>query len=265
MTKDEKDEKRFTTLESALHLLDLFSLDEPELGISDIAGRLGIANSTAHRLVTTLMTEGFITKDQHTKLYRLGTSILALGNIVTWQSEIHKISHPVLEVLVQRSNETAHIGVLRGFEVIYLNKMECSHPVRLLSYLGKRNPAHCTSTGQVLLAHQPPKVIEDFLQKKLERYTSKTITDSTTLLNRLKQIKEQGYSLSVEELHEGVSSISAPIRNPKGQVVAAITIAGPIQRINTRTIPNLIELVMKSANEMSHLLQVESRKNKAVD
>ncbi|MFC3885137.1 IclR family transcriptional regulator [Bacillus songklensis] len=254
MIKDKKSEKRFTTLENALRVLDLFSLDEPELGISEIADKLGIANSTVHRLVTTLMSEGFITKDIHTKLYRLGTPILALGNIVTRQSKLHMVSQSVLKALVDQSNETAHIGVLRGFEMIYLNKIECFHPVRLLSYLGKRNPIHCTSTGKVLLAYQSPNFIEEFLQKKLERYTSKTITDPTALLACLNQIKKLGYSVSVEELHVGVASISAPVRNPKGEVIAAVTIAGPTQRMNGRAFPKHIELVTQSANAISHVL-----------
>jgi DNA-binding IclR family transcriptional regulator len=254
MRKNEMVGKRFTTLENALHLLDLFSLDEPELNATEIADRLHVANSTVHRLVTTLMSEGFITKDRHKNSYRLGTSILALGNIVTTQHKIHTISQSVLEALVQRSNETAHIGILRDFDVIYLNKIECSHPVRLLSHLGRRNPAHCTSTGQVLLAHLPAKDLDTFLLNKLERYTSKTITDPEDLLTLLRKIKKQGYSLSVEELHKGVSSISAPIQDSKGQVVAAVTIAGPTQRINSHTISTLIKLVMKASKEMSYLL-----------
>ncbi|CAG9614932.1 HTH-type transcriptional regulator XynR [Bacillus rhizoplanae] len=255
MTKDKRDGKRFTTLENALRLLELFSSDDPELGINEIADRLEIANSTAHRLATTLLSEGFIAKDLHTKLYRLGTPILALGNIVTRQSKLHMISQPVLEALVHQANETAHIGILRGNEVMYLNKIECSHPLRLLSYMGKRNPIHCTSTGQVLLAHQSPKFIEEFLLNKLERYTPKTITDSHTLFNRLKQIKKQGYFLSIEELCKGVSSISAPIQNPNGQVIASIGVAGPIQRINNHTAPKLIKLITNSTHEISHLLR----------
>lgn len=256
MRKVVKEEKRLTTLENALNLLDLFSLDEPELNATEIAKRLGVANSTVHRLVTTLMSEGFITKDYYTNHYRLSTSILALGNVVTKQFKIHRISQPVLERLVQKSNETAHIGMLRGGDVIYLNTFECSHPVRLQSHLGKRNPAYCTSSGQVLLAYQPSSVLEQLKFMQFEQYTSKTITDPDILLNLLIQIKKQGYSVSIEELHEGVSSISAPIRNPKGKVVECVTIAGPTQRMNTRTIPNLIKLVKTSADEISRLMKL---------
>jgi DNA-binding IclR family transcriptional regulator len=255
MKKEKENGKRFTSLENALRLLELFSSGEQELGISDMAERLGTAGSTAHRLATTLMSEGFIAKNRHTNLYRLSTSILALGNIVTRQSDLFNISKPFLEALVRESNETAHIGVLQDFDVVYLSKVECSNPFPLLSYPGKRNPAHCTSTGQVLLAHQPPKVMEAFLLTELKRYTSKTITDPTALLQLFKQIEKQGYALSVEELHEGVASISAPIRNGKGRTVASISIAGPTQRINARTIPRLIQLVMKSADEISRHLK----------
>ena len=231
-------------------------MDEPELGVTDLAERLGIANSTVHRLLTTLMSEGFITKDRQTNLYRLGASILALGNIVQSKLRLNEVAQPVLETLVQQSKETAHVGILKRHDVIYLNKIECSHPVRLLSHAGKRNPVHCTSSGQVLLAFQSPQKIEAFLQHRREPYTRKTITDRKAFRNLLNRIKKQGYSLSIEELHEGVSSIAAPIRNMNGHVVASVTIAGPVQRINNHTIPNLIKLVMHAGDEITERLQL---------
>lgn len=245
---------RFTSLENALRLLDLLSVDEPELGIYEMAERLGIADSTAHRLATTLMSEGFITQDPNTKLYRLGASVLALGHVVTGQSKLYTASKAALQLLVNQSNETAHIGVLREFDVVYLNKIECSHPIRLLSHLGKRNPVHCTSSGQVLLAHQPSSYINAFLQRGLEQYTSRTITDPAALLKRLERIKEQGFSFCEEEMHEGASSLSAPVRNRKGQVTACVTLAGPMQRINQYTASKLVKLIIQTANEISKQL-----------
>jgi DNA-binding IclR family transcriptional regulator len=97
-------------------------------------------------------------------------------------------------------------------------------------------------------------LVEKLLQKKLKRYTSKTIIDPASLLDRLQKIKKQGYVLSVEELHKGVSSISAPIYNLKGNVIASVTIAGPVQRMNNNMTSNLIKSVIQSANEISQLL-----------
>lgn len=165
------------------------------------------------------------------------------------------ISQPLLEALVRLCQETAHIRVLRGYDVVYLGKVECSNPSLLQFYPGKRNPAHCTSTGQVLLAYQPSKVIERYLQTKLKRFTSKTITDSTALFEQLKQIEKQGYAVSLEELHEGVASVAGPIRDAKGRTIASVSIAGLLQRINDRTAPRFIKLVMKCADEISRQLK----------
>ncbi len=245
----------FSSLDNALRILNLFSMDEPELGITELADRMGIAKSTVHRLVTTLMSEGFIARDPQTHLYRLGTSVLALGHVVQSRLNLHATALPVLEHLVQQTNETAHIGILKGTDVIYLTKVECSHPVRLLSHVGKRNPGHCTSSGQILLAYLSPSRLDDILRSPLSRHTKKTITDRETLRHLLKKIKQQGFSVSVEELHEGVTSIAAPVRNNKGEVAAAVTIAGPIQRINHNTVPQLVKMVVHAGHEISERLR----------
>ncbi|MED4779951.1 IclR family transcriptional regulator [Brevibacillus choshinensis] len=264
MTNQKKSTIRFSSLENALRLLNVFSMNEPELGISEIAYRLGVANSTASRLVTTLISEGFIAKDQKTNLYRLGTSVLALGHFVQSKLPLFRLTQPVLESLVKQTNETAHIGILKDNDLIYINKIECSHPVRLLSHVGKRNPCHCTSSGQVLMAYQEPYKINEFLQKSFESFSKKTITDQETLRNLLDTVKKQGYSVSIEELHEGVTSIAAPIKDGKGNIIASVTIAGPIQRINNATIPTLIKMVIQAGHEISKRLQLFSD-NKVLD
>ncbi|MET3289202.1 UNVERIFIED_CONTAM: DNA-binding IclR family transcriptional regulator [Brevibacillus sp. OAP136] len=250
-----KEANRYSSLENALRLLNVFSMDEPELGITEMADKLGIANSTVYRLVSTLMSEGFIAKDRQTNLYRLGTSVLALGHYVQSNLPLCKAALSGLTALVQQTNETAHIGILKGDDIIYISKVECSHPVRLLSHVGKRNPCHCTSSGQVLMAYQSPQKVDEYLQKSLTTYSSKTITDPEALRRLFHKIKQQGYALSVEELHTGVTSIAAPITDSKGKIVAAVTIAGPIQRMNHNTIPGLIKMVVQTGKEISKRLE----------
>lgn len=123
---------RPSSVQNAMHLLTLFSVEEPELGISEIADKMGIANSTAHRLVTTLASEGFIAKDLNTNLYRLGISILALSNIVTSTMEINQVSLPVLSELVKKTNESVTIAIFRGDEVIFLNRIDSARSIRSL-------------------------------------------------------------------------------------------------------------------------------------
>ncbi|PUF85701.1 MULTISPECIES: IclR family transcriptional regulator [unclassified Geobacillus] len=246
-----KERTTFSSLENALRLLNLFSMDETELSIADISKRLNIGKSTTHRLLQTLKSEGFIKKDPKTNLYSLGTSLLAMKKIILSRFSICQIAFPFLKELVNLSGESAHIATLWDTDIIYLNKLECDHPVRLLSYIGKRNPAFCTSSGQAILAYQSKDAIENVIKKGLTPFTSKTITSPQKFLEKLSRIKQQGYALSMEELHEGVASISAPIWNRNGEVRYSVSIAGPIQRINENSVPHLAQLVVKTAKLLS--------------
>lgn len=128
----------FSSLENALRLLQLFSMDETELSITDISERLNISKSAAHRLLQTLKSEGFVKKDAKTNLYSLGASLLAMRKIIHSRFPICQIALPFLQELVSLSGESAHIATLHGADVIYLHKVECDHPIRLLSYVGKK-------------------------------------------------------------------------------------------------------------------------------
>lgn len=238
-----------SSLRNALRLLNLFSVDEPEWQLEDIATALEVGQSTAYRLVHTLIEEGFIVRDPSAKSYRLAASVLALSHTIMTKVDLCHLSIPILEKLAEVTGETAHIGVFKDYQVLYLLKMDSSYPVHLLSHAGRKNPVHCTSTGQVLLAYQSEETIEQVINKGLTGYTSTTITDPIKLKNLLKTIRTQGYAISQEELHEGVVSIAAPVRNSKGNVIAAVSIAGPTLRLNKQTLPKLIKHVQQAADE----------------
>jgi IclR family transcriptional regulator, KDG regulon repressor len=246
----------YSSLRNALRLLNLFSTDEPELQLADMASRLEIGQSTAYRLVHTLTEEGLIVRDPYAKSYRLAASVLALGHTIITKMDLCHLSLDILEKLAKRTGETAHISVMKEHQVLYLLKMDSAYPVHLLSHAGRKNPIHCTSTGQVLLAYQSPAIMEQIIHKGLASYTSKTITDPLKLKNLLKTIRLQGYAVSQEELHEGVTSIAAPVRNKKGQVIAAVSIAGPTRRINNQTIPTLVKQVQLASDQVSTKLLV---------
>ncbi|UOF88881.1 IclR family transcriptional regulator [Fodinisporobacter ferrooxydans] len=243
-----------SSVKNALRILRSFSMDKPELKVSDLAASLGLGKSTVSRLVGTLASEGFVTKDPETQKYRLGVSILGLYSILTSNLEINQESMPILQKLVEDIGETAHIATLVGLETVYLNKVECNHPVRILSHVGRRNPAYCTSSGKVMLAYQPDEVVEQVIENGLIQYTKNTITDPDTLRTALKTIREQGYAVSVEELLEGVVTIAAPIRDHTGKVNYAITMTGPIQRIRSHNISVYRGKIIKAAKEISERL-----------
>lgn len=251
--------RKYSSLRNSLRLLNLFSIDEPELNLSEISERLGVALSTAFRLAQTLMQQGLLIRDHYTKCYRPAASILAMGNTILSKIDLCHISKPILEKLTEDTGETSHIAVFRDYQAMYLLKIDNTYPVHLLSHAGKSNPLHCTSTGQLLLAFQSASVIEQYVERGLQRYTKNTCTNQTELLNILSGIRKQGYAISIEELHTGVSSIAAPVRNQRGQVVASVSIAGPISRINMKSFSKLTKLVQHAAEDISRELQEEKR------
>ncbi|PLS01813.1 IclR family transcriptional regulator [Neobacillus cucumis] len=242
---------QYSSFRNALRLLQLFSVEKPEIQLEDIAGKLEIGPSTAFRLVHTLMVEGFIVRDSASKSYRLAASVLAFGHTLLKKENLYHLSIEIIEKLAERTGETAHIAICKDEQVLYLLKIESTHPVHLLSHAGRKNPLHCTSTGQVLLAFQKDSLIERVIDRGLSSYTLKTITDSSKLKDLLHTIKMKGFAVSKEELHEGVVSIAAPVLNRKSHIMAAVSIAGPASRINDRTIPKLTKQVQQAADEVT--------------
>jgi IclR family KDG regulon transcriptional repressor len=243
-----------SSVRNALKILNSFSENEPVKKITDLSRQLGIAKSTVSRLMSTLASEGYVIKEQGSQKYRLGLSILNLAGIVTSTMDIHKESLPVLERLSKSVDETCHLVFLEGTDVVYLLKFESSHPVRVSSHVGKHNPSHCTSSGKAILAYLDDEVVSHVIAGGLVRYTPRTITDPDQFRKDLFRVKKDGYSVSIEEFIQGVNSVGAPVRDYTGQVIAAITIVGPVQRMNQRNIQQYVKKVVKAAKEISEAM-----------
>lgn len=248
-----------SSVSNALRILKSFSTTEPTKKVSELSESLNVAKSTVSRLLATLAQEGFVIKEKTTGEYKLGLSVLTLGGIVTNQLEIHKEAAPVLNKLVNDTQETAHLSLLDGLDTIYIHKEECSHPVRILTHLGRKNPSHCTSSGKVLLAFDENNLVEEIIQRGLHAYTSKSITDPDKLRNELETIRKLGYAICTEELTEGTRSVSAPVRDYTGKVVAAINVVGPIQRMKDYKVPDIAKKVINAGNEASERLGYDKR------
>ncbi|MED1605091.1 IclR family transcriptional regulator [Cytobacillus kochii] len=254
-----KEKTLLSSVRNALRILKSFSTYEPVRTVSELAQELDLAKSTVSRLVSTLVNEGFLIKDDDSRGYRLGLSVLTLGGIVTNNLEIYKEAAPVLSKLVNITGETAHLAILDGLDTIYIHKEECHHPVRILTHIGRKNPSYCTSTGKVLLAFNEEFLLQEIISKGLLNYTVNTITDPYLLENELEQVRKQNYAVSTEELTEGTKSIAAPIRDHTGKVVCAINIVGPIQRMNDYHIPEMAKRVIEAGNEASKRLGYDER------
>lgn len=232
-----------SSLSNALKILNLFTIEEPEFTLSELANRMGLGYSTVHRMSTTLLEDGFLAKDPMTKKVRLGSSLHAFEKIILSYYEICSFSNPILEKLVNDTGESAHLAIIKDNKVVYLQKIDNMNYITIESYEGKQNPIHATSSGQAILAFRSKDEINEVINRGLTAYTERTITNSKQFAEQLLRIRQQGYAYSKEELHEGISSIAAPVKG----LPYSIGIAGPTSRISTHKLQDLIKFVKEAA------------------
>lgn len=247
-----KNNQHLNTVKNALKILKSFSERRTVTTVKELSERLDISTSAVSRLMSTLASEGFVTKIPGTHQFRLGTSVLLLSGILTASLEVHEEAIPIMQKLVKLTGETSHLTILENFHTVYLHKIDNQNPVRTLSHLGKSNPLHCTSSGKILTAFMDEPFIKTIVSRGLEKYSPNTITDPDIFIDHLKQVRAQEYAYDIEEFIPGLVSIAAPIRDYTNQVIAAVNIVGPIQRVNQSTMPKLINQVIKAAKEISN-------------
>ncbi len=238
------------SVQKGLHILKLFTIEKPVWRLTEIANTLQLNKSTVSRLVSDLEAEGFLHKEG--KKYSLGYSLLSISGVVTSHLEIHRESKDILKKLVADLGETGHIALLEGKEITYVHKMLCADPVPLLSSIGKKNPATCTSSGKILLAyHNKPYIVERIMAEGLPRMGPNSPTDPEELKCQLSQIKRLGYAICIDEMHENVVSIAAPVRDYTDEVVAAVAVVGTRERIDDSKINRFVETIIEAAHEVS--------------
>jgi IclR family transcriptional regulator, KDG regulon repressor len=244
-----------STVRNAARLLKVFRSRESDLGVSELARRLSLGKSTVHRLLTTLVAEGLIEQDPRTGNYRLGIVIFELGEAVRVRMDLHVAAGPVLAGLRAQTQESSQVGVLDGHEVVYIERLESAHSLRLFTETGRRVPAHCTSSGKVLLAYLPESAQQRVLRSaELGAMTQSTITSRAQLLAELDRVRRRGWAEAVNEREIGVGSIAAPVRDSTGAVVAAISIGVPLARCSVMNLRRMAPMIIEAAEAVSRRL-----------
>lgn len=218
----------------ALTLLKVFSPDRPELSLTEISRCLDLNPSTAFRLIATLQAHAFVEQDPENRKYRLGVACLELGSVFLSQSDIRQQALPILVALRDDCKETVHLARLVGSEIVYLEKLDGLLAIGIMgSRIGRRSPAHCTGLGKAMLAYRPESEIRQrYAESGLRRFTPNTITDLDEFLDELVHIREHGYAIDNEEHELDVKCIAVPLWDHRQDVVGAISIAGPAERIS---------------------------------
>jgi len=243
--------QRLSSVATAIALLKAFSEDDTEIGISSLAKRLGLAKSTVHRLATTLVSDGLLEQDPQSGKYRLGIALFRLGALVRRRMDVSNEARPFLFDLRKKTNETVHLAILDGTEIMYVYYLESTQAIRMRSDLGGRKPAFCTAEGQAILAFGPPEIVERVAKAGLRARTPQTITDVTRLAKELQVVRQRGYAMDDEESEIGMRCIAAPIRNDAGEIVAAVGVAGPVSRLTKKTLASFAPHVIGTAAAIS--------------
>jgi DNA-binding IclR family transcriptional regulator len=245
---------RLSSVASALRLLKVFSADEPELGITTLAQRMGLAKSTIHRLTSTLVSEGFLEQNPLNEKYRLGLSLFGLGTLVRRRMNVSTEALEHLHELRDRTGETVHLAVLEQADIMYLFNLESQQAIGMRSYLGVRKPAFCSSEGRAILAFSPPAVVTRVLKSALLARTPHTITKPAALVKLLAGVAHAGYAVDDEESDAGMRGLAAPIRDASGNVIAAVGLAGPVQRLSKKNLRSFTPSVLQAAQAISRRL-----------
>lgn len=231
MTKVNKT-KGVQAVDRALAILETLAREGSPMMLSAISAEVKLNISTVHRLLNALAAHGLVEQEPYQGRYRLGIRAFEIGNRALYSLDIRSIARPALHQLVDDFNETANLAILDKYEVVYIDQVESSNIIKMLARPGTRAPAYCTGAGKALLAYLSEKQLNTFFNEvPLYPYTATTIVDPVHLREELQQIRRHGFALDHGEREEGVRCVAAPIFNHENRVIAAISVAGPANRM----------------------------------
>jgi IclR family KDG regulon transcriptional repressor len=238
-------------VERAVQILSSFDGEHAERGVSEIAQATGLHKATTHRIAMTLLNCGFLERTADGERLRLGLGVVELGLGALRDVDFRRAAFPYMQQLTERFQETCDLGIFDRGQVLYLEVVHSEHSLTVAARVGRHLPAHCTASGRVLLAFLPPEVVEPILSASLPVCTAKTITSPARLREELEATRQRGYGLDDEEFEIGIRAISAPIRDSDGNVIAAMSMLGPSNRLTPERIPEMAEALMETADAVS--------------
>ncbi|MGZ8630122.1 MAG: IclR family transcriptional regulator [Actinomycetota bacterium] len=237
--------------ERVVLVLDALGSAPDGLGVSEVARDLAVHRSTASRLLGTLATSGMVERDLLTQRYRLGARMVGLAATAVARLPVVSQARPELEQLSATTSETVNLAILDRFHVLYIDQVTPAQTVVMASWVGRRSPAHASSSGKVLLTWGGPRALQALLRRRLEALTERTITDPNAFRALLDDVRRRGYASSNGELEDGLITIAAPVL-VDGRAVAAVSISGPGYRVPSRDLPRLGRRVMEAAAAVGH-------------
>jgi DNA-binding IclR family transcriptional regulator len=236
----------------AIAILEQFTLERPELNLTEISAGIGLSKSTTHRLLSTLEATEMVDFDKRSGHYRLGLKAFRLGSVVAKSMELVKQGDPLLALTAEETSETAFLVVADGNEALCVRRCDGLHQIRVL-YLepGKHSAFNCGAAQRVLLAHLPDSRWEEVVAGHVRRMTPYSLVSRDELERDRREIRERGYSVSWEDVTLHACALGAPVRDATGMVIAAVSISGIVQRFSAERLPGLIRSVLELGDDLS--------------
>ena len=240
------------SLVRALRLLQEVAEAGDGITLTEVANRVGLPVSSAHRLLSTLQQEGFVRFDGERTLWFVGVKAFTVGNAFLRARDLVQVARPYMRGLMEQCDETVNLAVEDDGQIIYLAQIECRQMMRALASPGARVPMHSSAVGKVLLAYMNPLLKDAAVERlKLERFTPNTVTGRERFVRTLDEIRTQGFGFDDEEHAVGLRCVAAPIFNEAREAVAAISLSGPKARMTDPKLAALAGLAQAAADKIT--------------
>jgi DNA-binding IclR family transcriptional regulator len=246
----EKAPRTVQSVSRAARLLKALGKSSGPMSLSELSRKVDLSKPATYNLLKTLEIGGLIAKDPDTR-YRLSWGIYELGSAVVRSMDLTRLARFHLDRLAKQTGEAVLLGILDDGTTLYLDRGQADATFGMVANIGRRSALHSNASGKVLLAGQSPDYIRAFLDKGLKAFTSNTITDPAALLAELDKVGRRGYATCWQEREVGLSSISVPLRNHNDKIQAAMTIAAPTSRLNSRTLSQFLVPLQEEAAAVS--------------
>ncbi len=240
-------------LQSAGRILDVllcFSKNKPDWTITELADELGLHKSVARRCVVTLASRGFLRQDLPDRRYRLGLVLFELGSIVLPTREIVTTSMPFMKELSRVTSSSVFLTMEAENQAVCVARVDSPKPLRVTFEVGRCSPLHAGASARVMLAYLPEARIRTILELEMHQFTDRTVVDRERLIEELARTRERGYAISTGELDEGVTAIGVPIMDGNGEILASLSISGPVMDFAPECVPVLVETTRDCAESI---------------
>src|SRR5579884_502203 len=239
-------------VDRAVRLLNALRRERRWRGISELARDLGLNKATVRDILLTLHHHGLVERDAATTRFRLGYGLYAYAGALGEGSDLTAVARPFLRRLVERTGETALLGLLDGERILIVDKEEPPSDLKISAPVGRRLPLYAGSFGKVLLADlEPGRLARLLAERPPPAFTARSVADPAAYGALLRQVRRQGYAVDDEEYLDGVRAVSAPVRSADGRALAALTVVGFSTRIGDDKLAAIVEAVVDAAEQVS--------------